>query len=377
MTRDPQTPNYDAVSVLSPQAFRELVSGRRRGLVAICMRGALRVVSWGYRLGVYLRNRSFDRGKHVHRVGCPVISIGNLTLGGTGKTPMVAYVAQYLRNLGIRVTIVSRGYGAEQGALNDEAKELEEMLPDVPHVQQADRVAAAKMAVEEFECQCVIMDDGFQHRRLARDLDVVLIDALEPFGYGYLFPRGLLREPLSNLRRAEFVVLSRADQIPSAELDRIKEQVRRRAPAAKCIEVRHAPEGLLKHGDDRLRPVQFAGERIAAFCAIGNPKGFAKTLHDCGAHVVSFREFPDHHVFQADEIRELAAWGRSSGATMLVCTHKDLVKIGVDALEGTPLWALAIRLRVTHGEELLSARLSELVRSHGADESIRPTALES
>src|SRR5207244_2544053 len=148
--------------------------------------------------------------KRVERAGVPVVSVGNLTLGGTGKTPCVEYVCRFYRGLDLLVAILSRGYGAEHGP-NDEALVLEEDLPDVPHLQGADRVALARVAVEELESEVLVLDDGFQHRRLGRDLDIVLLDALEPFGLGRLFPPGLLREPVGSLRRAGVVVLSGAD----------------------------------------------------------------------------------------------------------------------------------------------------------------------
>ena len=198
--------------------FRALISGQRRGVQAAVLRGLLRAAETPYTLAVRWRNRQYDRGrKPVERVDVPVISVGNLTLGGTGKTPLVEWLARWFRQRGVRVTIISRGYGAEAGARNDEALELEQKLPDVPHVQNADRVAAAKMAIEEFDCQLILLDDAFQHRRIHRDLNIVVVDALEPFGFGHVFPRGALREPLSGLRRADMVVLSRADLVQPAE----------------------------------------------------------------------------------------------------------------------------------------------------------------
>ena len=147
-----------------------------------------------YALVVGWRNRRFDRHpERVFRVAVPVISVGNLTTGGTGKTPLVEWLARWFRAAGVRVTLISRGYAAEKGARNDEAMELEQRLPDVPHLQNPDRVQAARIAVEELDCQLIILDDAFQHRAIARDLDIVLIDATEPFGYGHLLPRGLLR----------------------------------------------------------------------------------------------------------------------------------------------------------------------------------------
>ena len=171
-----------------------------------------------YTAAVAYRNRRYDLGRAaIHHVAVPVISVGNLTLGGTGKTPMVKWVARRLLAQGSRVAIVSRGYGAAAGQQNDEARELSQALPEVPHVQNRDRVAGAERAIAEFSAQCILLDDGFQHRRLARDLDIVLLDALEPFGFEHVFPRGTLREPLAGLKRAQAVCLSRADAISAAD----------------------------------------------------------------------------------------------------------------------------------------------------------------
>jgi len=229
----------------------------------------------------------------------PVVSVGNLTLGGTGKTPLVEWIARWFRKRNVRVSIVSRGYGAEDGGRNDEARELEQKLPDVPHVQNADRVAAAKIAIEELETQLILLDDGFQHRRIGRDLDIVLLDALEPFGFEHVFPRGTLREPLRGLRRAGAVILSRADMLEPAEREKIRRRVEQLAPKAAWAEIRHAPLELLSVGG-QVKPIdELCKVKIAAFCGVGNPAGFRHTLESCGFDMAGFREFPDHHRVRA------------------------------------------------------------------------------
>ena len=177
------------------------------GTLARCLLSAVEVP---YTWAVRWRNYGYDHGQSPsQRVSVPVISVGNLSMGGTGKTPLVAWIAQRLQQRGVRVTLVSRGYGAVAGKPNDEALELEQKLPGVPHLQNPDRVAAAQKGIAELGSQAILLDDGFQHRRLARDLDIVLLDAVEPFGFGHVFPRGTLREPISGLRRADLVALSR------------------------------------------------------------------------------------------------------------------------------------------------------------------------
>ena len=171
-----------------------------------------------------------------------MVGVGNLTLGGTGKTPCVEYVADLYRQHEYRVAILSRGYRGEHNETgrNDEAMLLEENLPDVPHLQGRDRAALAATAVEELESEVLVLDDGFQHRRLARDLDIVLIDATNPWGFGYLFPRGALREPVSGLRRAGVVMITRADRASSEAIETMRQRIRHYA-SVPIVQTRHQP----------------------------------------------------------------------------------------------------------------------------------------
>ncbi len=216
----------------APAEFRALVSGSRRGPLASLARAGLRILEVPYSLAVRWRNHRYDSGRApIERVEVPVISVGNLTLGGTGKTPTVEWLAQWFAARGIRPALVSRGYGARPGHSNDEALELARKLPDVPHVQDADRVRGARRAIAEFGAELILLDDAFQHRRLARDLDIVLVDALAPDGFGHVFPRGMLREPLSGWARADVIILTRSELVDEPRRAAIRELVRRHAPA--------------------------------------------------------------------------------------------------------------------------------------------------
>lgn len=348
---------------ISPATFHDLVSGRRRGPLPAAARALLRVAEAPYTWAIRWRNHKFDAPGAVERVSAPVVSVGNLTMGGTGKTPLVEFIARWYRDRDVRVTIVSRGYGAEAGSRNDEALELEQRLPDVPHLQDADRVLAARMAIEEFECQLVLLDDGFQHRRLARDLDIVLLDALEPWGYGHVFPRGALREPVESLSRAHVVVLSRRDLVGPDERAKVRAQVARLAPQAAWVEVSHRPQSL-RDSEGREMPLdRLRGERVAAFCGIGNPQGFRGTLEQCGYEVAGFEALADHHRYTREDVSRLGGWGQQLGAKALVCTHKDLVKLAVPALRGLPLWAVRIGVEVDEGVGELEARLAAWLQS--------------
>jgi tetraacyldisaccharide 4'-kinase len=355
--------------LLTAAKYRALVSGHARGPRAALARGALGLAAGPYALAMRLRNLAFDRGwKKSFSVGVPVISVGNLTLGGTGKTPMVEWIARWLRQRDVRVTLISRGYGAADGSRNDEALELEQKLPDVPHLLGADRVAAARVAVEELDCQAILLDDGFQHRRLRRDLDIVLLDALDPWGGGRVFPRGLLREPLAGLRRADIVCLSRADLVGPEERDTIRRRAGELAPHAAWVSAAHTPLGSAEGEEIALEAL--AGRRVAAFCGIGNPPAFRRTLEGLGYDVVAFREFPDHHAYDRADVDLLAAWARAHRAQALACTDKDLVKLGVPRLGTTPLWAVRVGLTVLEGREALEERLSSVASSVAS----RPTS---
>jgi tetraacyldisaccharide 4'-kinase len=327
------------------------------------VRAGLAVVEVPYTLAVRWRNWRYDRGAAaVHRASVPVVSVGNLTLGGTGKTPMVAWIARWLRRRGVRVTVISRGYGAAAGAVNDEALELEQDLPDVPHLQNPDRAQAAELAIEELGCELIVLDDAFQHRRIHRDLDVVMLDALEPFGFGHVFPRGTLREPLSGLGRADVVVLSRADLVEPDERARIRERVRRHARESVWAEVAHAPRWLLDSSGAQQPLDSLRGQPVAAFCGIGNPAGFRHTLEQCGYQIASFREFADHQDYDRAHVESLAEWADALDAAAVVCTRKDLVKLQIDRLGRRPLCALAIGLEFLIGQAELKRKLESLTR---------------
>ena len=323
----------------------------------------LGAVAGAYRLGVAARNLAFDRGwKASHRAGVPVVSVGNLTLGGTGKTPMVEWIGRWYRARGLRAAILSRGYGDSSG-LNDEGRVLEENLPDVPHLQGSDRVALARTAVEELESEILVLDDGFQHRRLARDLDIVLLDALDPFGLGRIFPRGLLREPIGSLRRAGVMVLSRADLVDEPTRRAIRARAESSGGPLRWVLARHSPIDLID-SEGRSHPLPDAsGRKVGAFCGLGNPEGFRRTLEGLGLDLVGFRGFPDHHPYSAADMAELATWVRKLGVDLALTTQKDLVKLRAASLGPSPLRALRIGLEIMDGSEVLDRALSALLPS--------------
>jgi tetraacyldisaccharide 4'-kinase len=350
---------------MNPSEFRDLVSGQRTGLVASSIRTALRIIEFPYTWIMGCRNVLYNRGVlRTFRVPALVISVGNLTVGGTGKTPMVQWLIHWFRSRAVAAGVVSRGYKARDDAPNDEALELAAKIPDLAHVQNRDRVAAAQQAISRDGCQVIVLDDAFQHRRIQRDLDLVLLDALEPFGWEHVLPRGTLREPLSGLARAHIVALSRADAISDQQRAAIRARVKQLAPRADWIELVHQPVELIA-GDGRRQALdQLAGRRVAAFCGIGNPQGFVHTLQTLGCQLIGFRSLPDHFAYPPSEVAHLAAWLDSlPDVTTVLCTCKDLVKLNCCQLGSNELWAVSIGLRISCGRELLEHRLQLLLET--------------
>lgn len=351
-----------------PRTFQRLISGQRQGLAAGTLRALLRGAELVYGAAVQFRNRRFDTTpRRVHRVGVPVISVGNITVGGTGKTPMVAWLAEWFAQRNRRVSLVSRGYRGPAGSGcqsqgNDEFRELAQRLPQTPHLQNPDRVAAAQRAIEDHRCNVIVLDDAFQHRRIHRDLDIVLLDAIQPFGYGHLLPRGLLREPLHQLRRAHIVALSRADAVDEDQRRRIQATVSSVAPEAAWIETVHRPNRLLNAVGESRPTTQLAGRRVAAFAGIGNPQGFRHSLGQLGCQLVAFREFPDHFAYCRQDVADLHDWIAGLPAVdQVICTGKDLVKLETTDLGGCALWALAVDVQIVLGLDALEELLEPLV----------------
>ena len=317
----------------SESKFRSVISGRSCGLLATALRCGLMLLTIPYGLIVRTRNVLYDAGwKQIFRPDIPIISVGNITTGGTGKTPVVALVVQALLASGRRPAIVSRGYRSDSGGTNDELKVLEQLCPGVPHLQNADRSASVRRLIHDNAADVIVMDDGMQHRRLHRTLNIVLLDATNPFGYGYLLPRGLLREPLSSLRRADLILLTRCDLVDERQIAQLRQTVVHHASGLqnRIYSVRFAPADLLSITGQRypLTDQQKNG-RTAAFLmsGIGNPDGFEQTCRNAGFQVNGCRWFPDHHHYSAADVRDVVQAAIQAGTSIILTTQKDLVKL--------------------------------------------------
>jgi tetraacyldisaccharide 4'-kinase len=327
-------------------------------------------LAWVYGTAVRARSRRYDREGASRRAPIPVLSVGNLAAGGTGKTPMVAWLVRCLAAEGRKPAVVTRGYGGRAGkgpllvssgdgplagpeVSGDEPVLLARALPGVSVLAGSDRLAGASAAAAE-GADVVVLDDGFQHRRLARDLDLVLLDGTEPFGNGRLLPAGPLREPKEALARASAVIVTRCR--PAADLSAIAAEVARHAPGVPVFRAGHRRLGFAAaSGAPAARPA-----RAVAFCGIGNPVPFLRDLEEEGVDVIAARVFADHHPYQRREIRGLEKLAARHGAA-LVTTEKDLVR--VPTATGGPVLALRIETVVHDAEPLVALVRAALVRA--------------
>lgn len=303
-----------------------------------------------------------------------VVSVGNLVAGGVGKSPFCRWLAQALTERGHSVLILARGYGRARGAAwNDEGAWLAAELPGVRVVQDPDRARVGAAALREAAADVVLLDDGFQHERLARDVDVVLVDAAAPFGNGRLLPAGPLREAPTALRRAHFVAATRCEQVPVASVPAVAARIAAVAPAARFMAVRF-PIAAVRHGDARLPATALAGRAVVLWTAVGAPAAVERTLALHGARVVARQLHDDHHRFTVADRAAAIALAAQVGAP-LVITTKDAVKVA--ALPGGGADCLVLEQGVeVDGAEPLLARIAELVaaRASGADARVSSAA---
>ena len=320
----------------------------------------LRLLGKIYGVGVELRNALYDRGVlKSHALGARTISIGNITTGGTGKTPLVAYVAEILADAGEKVCILTRGYGRQSSGRvlisdgdnvlvdarmgGDEPVELaHKLIGKAVVVADADRVSAARWAKEKFGVTAFVLDDGFQHRRVKRDLDIICIDATNPFGNERMLPAGRLREPLPNLARASAIVITRSD------LPGDISELRSRAAALD-------PTATIFLAVTRITNIgAIAPDRAAfAFCGLANPDNFFELLRRNGIALKGTKSFPDHHYYTQEEISDLEHRAREVGAYVLLTTVKDIVKLA-DLRLDLPCQQVEIRTEVDKPEAFRS-----------------------
>ena len=363
-----------------------VITRKVTGFVPTLLLALLTPLSYLYAATVTLRNWLYDcRLLKSKRLPCTVISVGNIASGGTGKTPAVIWIAKALLAVDRRPAILLRGYHREQKtpgtrvvsdgqeilasveASGDEAVMIARELPSVPVLIGKDRYEAGCRALSQLKCDVLILDDGFQHRKLERDLDIVTVDAAQPIGTGKLLPAGTLREPVSALRRADLIMLTRVDMAESVV--EVREDITKLVGDKPIIESRHEPTRLYRLGEGG--EVDFGvlkGKNVLAVCGIGNPGAFAETLRRFEPQCIDLMPFPDHHQYSSGDFVRIQQEAQQAGADYVITTGKDELKLaalctgennGGTAQVYPPILVLAIELSVTAGECLLTRRLQE------------------
>jgi tetraacyldisaccharide 4'-kinase len=370
----------DSIEQFAVDVILERRAGKRAGI----LRGILLGVSALYRLIVSLRLRFY--GNHLfrsHQVGCPVISIGNLTVGGTGKTPVVEKLARDLTSRGRKVAILSRGYKSvrrkgiagdtapvrivsEGGALlldsktaGDEPFMLAKNLRGVAVVVDKDRVACARYAVTELESDLLILDDGLQYLRLHRRFDIVLIDREAPFGNEHILPRGTLREPPENLQRATHILITKCD---GSDLSELHQRIRRYNRTAPIIECRHRPVDLQDFTTGESLPIaSLQGLRAASLSAIASPESFEQGLRKLGVSLELTQSFADHHRYSKRELTRFLKRCTRRGVSCILTTEKDAVRMPRLLNQELPIRYLRIEIEILKGEEHWNKMLEQIV----------------
>lgn len=372
-----------------------VVNRQAKGIFASGLRRALAVLAKIYAAAIGLRVFLYrSRLLRPSSLGCTVISVGNITLGGTGKTPMVEMLARELNRGGRKVAILSRGYKSGRKvrdfprvvadgkelcldviASGDEPYMLAREVPQAVVIVDKDRVRAAKHAVNKFAVDTIILDDGYQYLRLDRQVNIMLIDCTNPFGNQRLLPRGVLREPLRHLDRADLFFLTKTKGM---NLKGLKARLKKINPRADIIESAHCPRYLNSIFSGTKRDLRFlTGRRISCLSGIASPQGFEQALTELGAVLTSCHRFPDHHLYTAEELAEIIKCAQIEKAEALVTTEKDAVRFpalsqsrsfplrytrGCQAWNGykLPLYYLRVEIEILSGAKNLYDRIGRM-----------------
>jgi tetraacyldisaccharide 4'-kinase len=371
------------------QAFElytiDVVLGRRADTLAVVYGSVLKAASWLFSLGVQLRLWLYrKRILRDHPLGCLVVVVGNLTVGGTGKTPVVEKFARALRDRGRKVAILSRGYKSkappfwkkawyalthtqeppprvvsdgqtvflDSEEAGDEPYMLARNLPGVVVLVDKNRVKAGAFAIKKYQCDTLVLDDGFQYLPLKGRLNLLLVDKTNPFGNGHLLPRGILREPVKHLRRANYIFLTKSNGRRDPELEAL---IARHKPDADIIECVHRPKYLQRldaaAGPDAGRQglEWLKGRRVFAFSGIATPESFEKFLRDLGALLVGRERFLDHYRYTPEDLEDLYDAAERERAECLVTTEKDAVRISDPAGSPLPVYYLRLEIEIIRG----------------------------
>ena len=366
--------------------------GTRAALLGVGLQGLAYVFSGLVQLRLWLYRKRILRDQPL---GCLVLVVGNLTVGGTGKTPVVEMFAKALRDRGRKVAILSRGYKSKAPPLwqkwwfwlnhiaeppprvvsdgvkvwldsevaGDEPYMLARNLPGVVVLVDKNRVKAGAYAIKQFGCDTLILDDGYQYLPLKGRLNLLLIDKTNPFGNGFTLPRGILREPIKHLARASYVLLTKSKGVRDTELEAM---IHKFNPGVEIIECAHQPQ-YLQHiaTGERLPLTTLAGRKIGAFSGIAAPEGFEAFLREAGAQLATTRRFVDHHRFTPQDLRDVFAEARAAGVELMITTEKDAVRINASEKITIPCYYLRLEIDILRGAADFQEAVSKICFSHG------------
>lgn len=359
----------------------DVIYDRADGFTAVLYGSLLYCLSFAFeaiaRLRFYLYNKRILRDAPL---GCMVVVVGNLTVGGTGKTPIVEKFARSLADRGRKVAILSRGYKSksdsaarkilrwfthgespkprvvsdgknvllDSSVAGDEPYMLARNLPDIIVIVDKNRVRAGHYAITHFGADTLVLDDGFQYLPLKGQLQLLLVDKTNPFGNKRLLPRGILREPISHLNRASYIFLTKSDGEKDFELEQV---IRKYNKTAEIIECEHKLRALVDFSSGEKSPLDILrGKKIACFCAIAAPESFERFLRELGAQLVFKKRFLDHHRFSKAELDDFFARTKAAGAEFAVTTEKDSVRICADFKPPIPFFYSKLEINILSGE---------------------------
>jgi len=349
----------------------------------------LKVLEWAsmaYKKGVAVTYNSYRKNPQKQvKLPAKVISLGNITVGGTGKTPTACLLARYLQQKGLRTALLNRGYRSETegkaaimsdgehilltaAAGGDEACLMARSLPGIPVLVGRNRGSSGQLAVDMFHSQVLLLDDGFQHWQLYRDLDIVLIDGTNPFGNGYVLPRGILREPLEQLRRAGLIIITKADLATEQQRKSIYAALHKYHPHVPVAEAVHRPKWCISFADwnsfKKRADCAFLAEDqpVIAVSALGNPSSFEATIQSFGYTIADTMRYDDHHQYSRDDLTAMAKKAQEQGA-VLVTTEKDAVKMDAEYITAhdIPLYVLGIEIEIIKGNTDVENVLAQVI----------------
>ena len=329
---------------------------------------AASALSWPYRLIINFRNWLYEKKIIASlKLPCPVISVGNITVGGTGKTPCTIMLAKMLQSHGFKPAILSRGYGGNSSksvnivsdgknilldskTAGDEPFFMAQSLRNIPVIVGPQRVKTGRAAINQFGTNILICDDAMQHRQIFRDIDLILLDSKDPFGNGYVLPQGKLREPLDGLKRASAFLLTRTDETAETDNTNIKLGQLGKIPVFTSI---HKLQDVIKGDCSDIWPIsKLSGKKVCAFCGIAKPDSFKKSLLIARAQILSWDTFPDHHNYSLDELEKIKKKFHNCGADIIITTEKDGMRLQNFREFLRIIYLLRIEMEVTPSREL-------------------------